>query len=1010
MSLEQVLARSRQRTRMTERRRFTVASDKAFEKQKLFAMQNPEDWVLRAFQAAVFSRADLVGMDTRPTQVTLGWMGGLGVLPEELDDLFQYLLTDRSAEDTRHLSQLALAVVGALAMKPVEVRVESIGVGQPVCLVIDADGEARVGEPAVGIDGTYITVQKHHAWFRRFHDVAPSAEIGRLWGASRYSPVPLLINPVTAYEYSRFGYVDGTADLTGRKGERRYTLWANDNTREYADDTLSIVVGGILIEQIAVPGLGMAGVVSDDGLRLSADQSKVARGPRWARLLHFLHPRVVLHLKNEGLNPPQVHLPAIDEDDADEAVAPPAPTAPVPDMIGTVPPRPQLVCPSGPGPALLYVLPDDVEQMQEDLDPYELPLQVAVLTEPQAETVRQGGRPAHRLAAGAGVAFVRRMAVADEVLATGVVEEGHLRLTLRLHPGNALPPWGRPQAPLPLVVRHEGRTVHCGGVGLALPGCSAVVEGTHDVGAAIDLVLRRGLEAAEEVAGSQNEAARALLLHLVGHLGIPHLVEGDGEVRLDVVLPPALAHARRLPLVQELDLAGVLSLAGSTDTVEVDDVDAYAALEAWLGFGHLVDGSVECGVLVAVGFDGERWKPVNRLGAGGVSQVLAVLPTFRPAPLPKDRERKTTVPLPLFAVYKKERTDWALGARALMDLAHRRARDSERLTAMLPLVSVLLARMAGRSGQDLHPADGKRVQAAAVGGLQSLGDNVLPVTVDTYRALLPDVRLPLHLDDEGDVWGAPDTHDWVLRLPVEARGVDGWVGLRRPFDPTGAVFLHRSDGHVGVLTDFGARFPAHGVLRARAQLAVDGYSLLLPGLQLYRSLAVWLRAHPDDEDARHYARHLVLTDVASPLVPELAPYVELEGGGSLEAWLAMEPERRPPLAEPDQAFAFVPSAVGASKWVERLQAALDAACGRPVAVQGMQGHGRFGASARPWGLRDDGRVGITVWLRGADQVFQAPREVEILLLDGLRVAAATLQGEGHDVDLAAGVEVLAAGR
>ena len=160
MSLEDVLARSRQRTSMRERRRFSVASDKAFEKQKLFAMQRPEDWVLRAFQAAAFSHADLVGMDTRPTRVTLGWMGGLGVLPDELDDLFDYLLTDRSDATTRHLSQLALAVVGALAMDPSEVRIESIGSGQPVCMVIDAQGEATVGEPAEGIDGTYITVQK----------------------------------------------------------------------------------------------------------------------------------------------------------------------------------------------------------------------------------------------------------------------------------------------------------------------------------------------------------------------------------------------------------------------------------------------------------------------------------------------------------------------------------------------------------------------------------------------------------------------------------------------------------------------------------------------------------------------------------------------------------------------------------------------------------------------------------------------------------------------------------
>jgi hypothetical protein len=602
------------------------------------------------------------------------------------------------------------------------------------------------------------------------------------------------------------------------------------------------------------------------------------------------------------------------------------------------------------------------------------------------------------------------MAVADEVLAEGTVTEGGRTLTVRLHPGDGAPPWGSPQAPLPLVVRRGGRSVHCGGAGLFLPGCSVVVDGTDDLELALDLVQRRGLEAAEAVAAHDSDEARTLLLHLVGHLGIPHLVERGGTVRLDVVLPPALAHAHGVPLLDDLDLAGVLALAGTDRTARVDDVDRYGPLEAWLGPGHLVDGSVERGVLLAVGFDGEAWVPVDRLSQGGVCQVLAILPTFAAPGAPEGWSRHA-VPLPLFALHETVRGAWSDGARALLERLEWRARDDARLQALRPLVSVHLARLCGVAGDALHPAEGQRVEAVAIGGLAPVAGRVLPVSLDLYRALLPDVRLPLHLDDEGDVWGAPDRHDWVVRVPVESQSVDGWVGLRRPFDPTGGVFLHRSDGHVDLLSGFAERFPAHGVLRCRTRLDLDGYGLLLPGLQLYRSLVLWLRDHPSDADALAYGRHLIHNDVASPLVAELAPFVVLQGSGlTLADWLAMATDRRPALADDDAPFAFVPSAVGSARWMERLQATLDVACATPVAVRGLRGHGRFGAKALFRGHGADGRVRLDVWLRAADSVFDESRAVEVLLVDALRAAADLLGGLGYPVDVAAGVEVLAAGR
>src|SRR5690606_33389456 len=105
--LAAVIARARQPGEMSNRRRFTVARNRAIQKLREFALADPHDYVLELIQAAVANGAAYVDLDIDERSCTLSYIGG-GLHEHELSQLFDFLFASKDRRDTAHVRSLAL--------------------------------------------------------------------------------------------------------------------------------------------------------------------------------------------------------------------------------------------------------------------------------------------------------------------------------------------------------------------------------------------------------------------------------------------------------------------------------------------------------------------------------------------------------------------------------------------------------------------------------------------------------------------------------------------------------------------------------------------------------------------------------------------------------------------------------------------------------------------------------------------------------------------------------------
>lgn len=250
------------------------------------------------------------------------------------------------------------------------------------------------------------------------------------------------------------------------------------------------------------------------------------------------------------------------------------------------------------------------------------------------------------------------------------------------------------------------------------------------------------------------------------------------------------------------------------------------------------------------------------------------------------------------------------------------------------------------------------------------------------------IRTPLRFDDPPEVWTrAPDPsaldpagldpQGWLLREPLRVPGLDGWVGLRRPYDPTTSVWVQDS-GELLALSSHDGQLPCHGMawsLSSDDTVSPSQRAMIeLARLSLYQSLAHGLAHEPDPAwraEAERYAIDLAVvawrrTGAQLPTVTSLRLLNDLrlqaqDGAelGSLKEWLDRPPSQRPTPRghaalylrvenDPDPAArpGLLP-AHGLNELSRRLSQAL-AACvpGRPPRVFLTQAEGRAKLAAR----------------------------------------------------------------
>jgi hypothetical protein len=199
------------------------------------------------------------------------------------------------------------------------------------------------------------------------------------------------------------------------------------------------------------------------------------------------------------------------------------------------------------------------------------------------------------------------------------------------------------------------------------------------------------------------------------------------------------------------------------------------------------------------------------------------------------------------------------------------------------------------------------------GGITSAEKTVLALSLDEVRAIERDdaCHLPLRFDDPPTVWTEPELTDWLVRTPIHFGSTRGWVGLRFPFDGTGAI-MSRIEGRLIPEGPASRRLPSHGIIwSARPQVGdqpTPPHIIQLAQRQLYTLLAEGLgqgrwsgeRAETADCYARIWVLHEVGTDrrPSTTLGTALAESASVPGTdgsrwGSLATWLKTPASERP---------------------------------------------------------------------------------------------------------------------
>lgn len=682
--IDALLARSRAPGTFVERRRFTLSRDRAIEKLREFALRDPHQYVLELVQAAVFSEARWIAVDVTPTRLLFAWVGGRPLPEDGLADIFDYLFASHTDAETRPMVQLAIALNAILQRKPKLLRIESGDgtVDGTVRLDLDRKGNAVLGSPEEYLAGTYLLVEFGGRWLPRFPQGGLTEEARLIEERCRYTPVPILLNGSAPFGYRssrRLRLPVGDSQVPFDDGVRRGVLAFPVRAAE--EEEVHIVVGGVWVTSAPAAeltgGPGLTGVICDDGLRKTADQSDIVRDRAWLAMRHAVHAPMVqaVRARRRNFEPPR--LPPVPRDEA------PTPrrrkkkrkvrvveAEPIPDAMHRAGSEDSYglvtLLQFGADEPLFFTTPEPDEALLDALDPARFPYRVLILREGQAislaEALNRDGIT--RLTSPGDAEFVRAamerrpMRVALDLtleLPHGVRVSG--LLTLVHHLGGPIPGWGHAfegqlpmlvalddvaqlQRRLPLPIRHLSVRFD-----LTAP---ATAREDDIAEALLGATIEHGWRLAEALAEHPEHRAD-FVARLLGAAATPTLVDRGGRTEVELLLPGAWPAGAddlldvRLGGGRGVTARELAALQGTDEVRTVAWTGAVEALELRLGLGHLTTIQLDRQAVLAVGWARSRWRVLPdwfpredpRLDLGMVAAILVLPSRRRDPPLPE---------------------------------------------------------------------------------------------------------------------------------------------------------------------------------------------------------------------------------------------------------------------------------------------------------------------------------------------------------------------------------------
>jgi len=679
--IDALLSRSRAPGTFVERRRFTLSRDRAIEKLREFALRDPHQYVLELVQAAVFSQARWIAVDVTPTRLLFAWVGGRPLPEDGLVDVFDYLFASHTDAETRPMVQLAIALNAILQRKPKLLRIESGDgtVDGTVRMDMDRKGNAVLGTPEEYLAGTYLLVEFGGGWLPRFDRSALTREARLIEERCRYTPVPILLNGSAPFGYRTSRELSlpvGNAQVPFDDGVRRGVLVSPSHAA--TEREIHIVVGGVWVTSVEAKeltgGAGLAGIICDDGLRKTADQSDIVRDRAWLAMRHAVQDPMVraVRARRRKYEPPRLPpLPSEEESTPRRTkkkrkvrVVQPEPIpdemhrAGFDDSYGLV-----TLLQLGADEPLFFTTPKPDEALWDALDPARFPYRVLILREGQAislaEALNREGIT--RLTSPGEAEFVRAamerrpVKVVREVtleLPHGVWVSG--RLSLVHHLGGPIPGWGDAhEGQLPMLVAVDGDATIQRRLPLDIRNVSvrfdladgATAREDDLAEALLGATLEHGWRLAEALRGDHPDHHQDFVGRLLGAAATPTLVRQGRRTGVELLLPAAWpAEADGLldvrlgggPGVTARELA---AMQGSDEVRSVAWPGGLESLELRLGMGHVTSPQLDRQAVLAVGWSRSRWRVLPdwfpkedpRLDMGMVAAIL-VLPSRRPDP------------------------------------------------------------------------------------------------------------------------------------------------------------------------------------------------------------------------------------------------------------------------------------------------------------------------------------------------------------------------------------------
>jgi hypothetical protein len=302
-SIDDVINRSRQPGGFKERKRFSVARQRAIQKMRQFALADPHYYVLELIQAAVANGGRHVDLQIDKSSFGLSYVGG-GFVQEELAQLFDFLFA--SKEDFEHgdIRQLALGINAMMIMEPTTIVIESGDgtiSGTTRIEINTKHNTVDVGTPDKSLRGTFVRAEGlSRGNLRGKSNLRPTnygpPECMAIENRCLAAPVPIIINdhPVFGYSSVRTPALFGFENVvTFDEGDLYGSLGI---PRQQHNNNFKLLTWGCWVQSLEHhydEATWVGGVVAYDRLNKTADHSGIVQDERleqlWARLQPYVH-------------------------------------------------------------------------------------------------------------------------------------------------------------------------------------------------------------------------------------------------------------------------------------------------------------------------------------------------------------------------------------------------------------------------------------------------------------------------------------------------------------------------------------------------------------------------------------------------------------------------------------------------------------------------------------------------------------------------------------------------